>query len=80
MLSCPEDRAPGYLGSLYLLLLLNKNPNEKRSSRVQRDEAMHAMPSCLGMLSQGNETRCLGIAVSMDKIHLQVGRSSSTCI
>lgn len=22
---------------------------------------MDAMPSCLGMLSQGNETRCLGI-------------------
>lgn len=38
------------------------------------------MPSCLGMLSQGNETKCLCIAVSMDKIHLQVGRSSSTCI
>lgn len=34
---------------------------------------MHAMPSCLGMLSQGNETRFLGTAVSMDEIHLQVG-------
>lgn len=41
------------------------------------------MPSCRhasGMLSHGNKARCSGIAESIGKIHLQVGRSFSTCI
>lgn len=57
-----------------------KTPEEKRRGRGRRYKAMHAVPSCLGMLSQGNETRCLGIAMPVGEIHLQVGRSPSTCI